>query len=78
MIPHPAIGNARWMPVESLKRDGELFNLQVQPLLARKPPLNFPRLPKCTVSQAGCLDNLSLRSRRSLSACTPVADLLTD
>jgi len=30
MIPHPAIGNARWLPVESLKRDGELFNLQVR------------------------------------------------
>ena len=27
-IPHPAIGNARWLPVETLKKDGQMFSLQ--------------------------------------------------
>eukprot|EP00960_Hanusia_phi_P036974 752630-Hanusia_phi.AAC.1 len=28
IVPHPAIGNARWLPVETLKKDGQMFNLQ--------------------------------------------------
>jgi stage III sporulation protein SpoIIIAA len=27
-VPHPAIGNARWLPVETLKKDGQMFSLQ--------------------------------------------------
>jgi len=28
IVPHPAIGNARWLPVESYRKDGQVFNLQ--------------------------------------------------
>lgn len=28
VVPHAAIGNARWLPVESFKKDGQAINLQ--------------------------------------------------
>lgn len=28
VVPHPAIGNARWLPVESYKKEGQVLNLQ--------------------------------------------------
>ena len=36
VVPHPAIGNARWLPVESFKKEGQV----------RQPPQCSPRTAK--------------------------------
>ncbi len=90
VIPHPAIGNARWLPVESYKKDGQAS----APTLANAPSSLVPQLrilvaPMLLLSVArfsrvmccGKLDELSPPSSFTsflLSASVPVSDGLCE